>query len=252
MRFWRGSSPNLRPCLSALIWLQRGPHKNLATMLDAKVGDGRIAGQALLNLPAQKAKLDLDAHVGAMQFASMAGWQSLTGSLHLQGPFLAPLGQGEVTIDRLTSSAAQMERINLRFDGHAAARKAEILSLRTQIDQLRINALPTHPFDADPIIMNAIYQPEARGGPVHLKIAHRIFQIDGDAETKPSLKGRAAYTLPDLSPFAALGAVKMVGHLHGKAQFACPARHLTRQVSRMTYKFPSPRHRAPGRAWYRD
>ncbi|UYH52039.1 translocation/assembly module TamB domain-containing protein [Candidatus Kirkpatrickella diaphorinae] len=197
-----------------------GPHKNLAATLDAKFGDGRIAGQALLNLPARKAKLDLDAHIGAMQFASAAGWQSLTGSIHLHGPFLAPLGQGEVTINRLTSAAAQMGRVNVRFDGHAATSKAEILSLRTQIDQLRVNALPTHPFEADPIIMNATFQPTARGRPVHLKIAHRIFQINGDAETQPSLKGHITYALPDLSPFAALAALKMAGHLDGKAQFA--------------------------------
>ncbi|MEE8659807.1 hypothetical protein CGLAMM_00450 [Acetobacteraceae bacterium EV16G] len=197
-----------------------GPHKHLAAMLDAKIGDGRIAGQALLNLPAQKAKLDLDAQIGAMQFASMAGWQSLSGSIHLQGPFLAPLGRGNVTINHLTSAAAQIGRVNLQFDGHADAGKAEILSLRTQIDHLKSDALPSHPFDADPIIMTATYLPEARGGPVQLKIAHRILKIKGDAETKAGLTGRVAYNLPDLAPFAALGAVKMAGHLEGKAQFA--------------------------------
>lgn len=199
-----------------------GPRNRVAARIDLKIGDDRVAGQGVINIPAQKADLNLEARTGAMQFVGDAGWQSLYGNFKLRGPFLSPSGEGRLTIDRLTSAAAQASRIDMAFMSPTMAGKPKTLSLQTRIDRLKLSALPSDPFIADPVTIEATYLPEEKHRPAQFHLSHRIIKIDGDVYSSPDFSGNVTYKLSDLAPWAAAGAVEMKGHVEGQARIRIP------------------------------
>ncbi|WP_408742339.1 translocation/assembly module TamB domain-containing protein [Acetobacter musti] len=212
--------PDLAPV--ALAMTLNGPTDNAALDLNADAGNISATIDGKLNLLASTANITANLTAPAMTPGPTLSWQAASLTAKLSGPFTAPAGTADLTLDRVVAGGTQLGALSAHFDGMGQGDQIDLLHLHATASGLRIPGGNPTLLASAPLLLDVTYAPNDSTRRATLSVSHPLLELDADAATKPSVKGNAKLTLPDLAPFAAMGGQKLGGHTALTAAFALP------------------------------
>ncbi len=188
-----------------------GPHS--AERIDLVLGAGGLRGRVQGSVDLVHGSADLDYLLSAPAMAprpdvSWAGI-SLKGTWH--GPWSTPIVSGRLDVDALR--VAQTTRISkLTADLTGSAGK---LNARATVEGLEIPGPQSRIFSKSPVAIDASLSLDQPLRPLDVQATHALFSVRGHADTQAGKAGEynaaAELKIPDLAPFAALGAQDVRG-----------------------------------------
>ncbi|HEX3992593.1 MAG TPA: translocation/assembly module TamB domain-containing protein [Acetobacteraceae bacterium] len=182
-----------------------GPLDALATQ--ATVGAGLLRGNLSgnVNLAAHNADLAFSVVAPAMTPGPGVAWSlvRLEGKVH--GPFTAPEATASLAADGLTAAGATIGSVRAKVSGDATGKT----ELHATLDGLRVPGPAPAILANGPLTVDATVQLADANMPARFTVTHTLFSIDGSADTT---QGKMRLTVPDLTPFAAIGGVGLQGH----------------------------------------
>lgn len=212
--------PDLTPVLLNLDL--SGP--TTAAALDFRAGAGAVKASVGGTLNLMTSTADVTASLSAPDMAPTAtlGWHAINLNAQVKGPLSAPAGTGTLRVEQLVAGAAQIGTLNASFDGMGQGEQPDRLHLHATATGLRIPGSNPTLLAGDPLELDVSYVPGTGPKPVFLTVRHPLIGLDGQADTAPGIKGSARLSLPDLSPFAAMGGQKLGGHAALATTFSLP------------------------------
>lgn len=169
--------------------------------------------------PLQRAG-DLSVHVTSphMTLRPDIGWEGINLAANLHGSMAAPAGNGTLTIQGLSVAGSGAQNIHADLgDVH------QKLSLKGQIDGLRIPGKAPRLFASSPVFLEAGMQPMETLRPFSLTVKHEFLQLALSGKLSPAVSGHLALILPRLEGLAgAMGGTSLQGKTQFDADFALP------------------------------
>ena len=188
-----------------------------AASLQLSLAAGALRAQAegMLNLDALSGDLELSASAPAMQPRPDLSWAGIALQARLHGRFAAPEATATLTLDRLATGGAALQRLSVQAEAHA-----EQATLDATAEGLRLPGRSPDLLAAAPLRLTAEAALAAPGRPVRFVLAHPLARVEGTARTDAALSVQATVALPDLAPLAAAGGAD----IRGRATLAVAAR----------------------------
>jgi translocation and assembly module TamB len=201
-----------------------GPRHAERLGLAMRAGALRGNGQGTVDLTGQNLDLDLAVAAPAMTPRPDLHWQSASLDLHVHGAFTAPSATGKLAIADLVAGGASIARVSAEIQGDRGK-----LDGTGALDQLRLPGAQPDLFAAAPVTFRAEAILDDAKRPVSFTIAHPLLDIRGQAQLSGDIGATVTATVPDLAPFAALGAADVRGKGAITARFAQQGetKHLT-------------------------
>jgi translocation and assembly module TamB len=201
-----------------------------AERLEVSVDAGAFRGRAQGSLDLRDLSADLSVDVDSPALAPRTdlSWEraSLHGRWH--GSVKAPQVEAHLDIDRL-QLPGEIALATVKGDLTAASGMAE---LRAAVGGLLIPGPAPHLLQDSPVTLQASLRLDQAARPLVVNASHRLFSLNGSAETAATQGVRNAkfeLRLPDLTPLAALGGQQVRGSalLNGRLSYDGKATRMT-------------------------
>jgi translocation and assembly module TamB len=183
-----------------------GPTNALTTKATIAAGELRASLDGMVDLDHRGANLAVTASAPAMTPRPGMGWAAiqLRGTVH--GPFIRPEASATLAIDALTAAGAAVGSVRASIAGAADGN----LQLHATLDQVRLPGPSPELLAKGPLTLDATAHLADATQPVSFTLQDALFAADGTAEISRE-HAHVRLTLPDLTPFAAIGGVALQG-----------------------------------------
>ncbi len=181
-----------------------GPIGALATEAVVEAGPLRAEVSGTVDGTARAADLIFSATAPAMTPAPDIAWSSirLEGTLH--GKFSAPEAAATLTADGITAAGAALGSLHATLSGDATGKT----ELHARLDGLRVPGPSPDLLAGEPLTLDATARLDDAKFPAQFILRHALFSAEGAADTG---QAQIRLTVPDLTPFAAIGGVDLKG-----------------------------------------
>lgn len=182
-----------------------GPLSALATKATIAAGSLRGNLEGSVNVMARDVDLVFSVVAPAMTPRPGVGWSliRLDGKAH--GPFTAPAATATLAVDNLIAAGGEIGSLRADVSGDATGKT----ELHASFDGLRVPGPSPDVLAAGPLTLDASIQLADPNRPASFAVQDALFSAVGTADV---MQGQVRLTLPDLTPFAAIGGVALQGH----------------------------------------
>jgi translocation and assembly module TamB len=177
----------------------------LATRATIQAGPLQADLNGTVDMASHATNLGFSVVAPAMEPRPGVGWSSirLEGTVH--GPFANPDATGLLTAKDVTAEGAGIGTLRMNVSGSPDGQT----QLHALLDGLRVPG-PSPDLLADsPLTLDATTRLGVANLPVRFSLSHTLFSVDGNAST---VGAQMTVVVPELAPFAAVGAVDAKGH----------------------------------------
>ncbi|MFT9440227.1 MAG: translocation/assembly module TamB domain-containing protein [Acetobacter papayae] len=204
-----------------------GPVAAAALHVSAQAGSTTAQTDGVLDLvDGRMDRLDAQAHAPALTLSDTLGWKDIAFSAHLSGMMSAPLGNAELSVDRLVVAGSSIGTLQAHFtgEGTAAQALAQALHLSVKADGVTVPGKAPLVLAAAPLELDARLLPQAEGKPLSLSLNHPLLELAAQARTAAPQTAALTLKLPDLLPLGEALGIALRGKAGLEAHVARPAK----------------------------
>ncbi|WP_234395168.1 translocation/assembly module TamB domain-containing protein [Acetobacter papayae] len=204
-----------------------GPVAAAVLHVSAQAGSTTAQTDGVLDLvDGRMNRLDAQAHAPALTLSDTLGWKDIAFSAHLSGMMSAPLGNAELSVDRLVAAGSSIGTLQAHFtgEGTAAQALAQALHLSVKADGVTVPGKAPLVLAAAPLELDARLLPQAEGKPLSLSLNHPLLELAAQARTAAPQTAALTLKLPDLLPLGEALGIALRGKAGLEAHVARPAK----------------------------
>ena len=181
-----------------------GPWSALKTQVTVGAGSLRANVEGSMDAVGRTADLRATATAPAMEPAPGISWSSVDLDAQASGPLTAPAAAGTLKIAGLTAGGVKIGLLTAGITGTAGGP----LTLHATLAGTSVPGPRPDLFGQESLTLDAAVRPD---GSLRFAALHHLVSVEGTVETTPAQRVEAKVTVPDLTPFASLGGVDLLG-----------------------------------------